>query len=217
MGVIVFGCGSHARVILQILLESGKYSVSGVISNRLKPGELVGGVPVLGTDKEFFEGKIACHKGIIGLGDNGTRKKLAEEIISHSPGFEFINSIHPHSSICSTAKIGIGTVVCAGSVIGAHSIVGNHCIINTSASVDHDNVIGNYASVMPGATTGGNVKIGDLSAICLGASVIHEITIGTNTVVGAGSVVVRDIKPNVLAMGVPATERSKREVGDKFL
>lgn len=106
--------------------------------------------------------------------------------------------------IGSEVEIGIGTTVMAGVVINSSTKIGKGCIVNTSSSLDHDNVIEDYVHISPGAKLAGTVKIGKGSWIGIGSVVSNNVNICSECKVGAGAVVVKDITEPGTYVGVPA-------------
>ena len=76
--------------------------------------------------------------------------------------------------------------------------------MNTSCSIDHDNVVGDFVSVASAAHTAGNVTIEDDAFIGLGALISNRVTVGARATVGAGAVVLRDVAAGVTVVGNPA-------------
>lgn len=101
-------------------------------------------------------------------------------------------------------RIGVGTAIMAGVVVNSATKIGKGCIINTSSSVDHDNLIADYVHISPGARTGGTVKIGKGSWIGLGSIIINNLEIMDRSIIGAGSLVIQDIMKSATYFGVPA-------------
>ena len=91
----------------------------------------------------------------------------------------------------------------AGVVINSSSRIGKGCIINTSSSLDHDNVIENYVHISPGVNMAGTVKVGKGSWIGIGSVVSNNVNICSDCKVGAGAVVVKDITEPGTYVGVP--------------
>jgi len=188
--ITIYGAGGHAKVIFDILKSNG-IVVSEIIDDN--------------QDVESLMGIPVAHAGIhspvvIGIGNNRTRKAIAEKINSDT----FSPFIGDKSAIISDcASIEKGTVVMQGSIIQSSTKIGKHCIINTGASVDHDCLIHDYVHIAPRTTLCGNVQIGEGSLIGAGTIVIPNVRIGKWSVIGAGSVVTRDIPDNVIAYGSP--------------
>ena len=203
--VVVFGAGGHAKVIVDILEQMGKFRIAALVAPN-GAGTKVMGYPVVAAIPK------GVKAGVIGIGDNFRRSQVAEEI----PGFRFVAAVHPSAILGRGVEIGAGTVVMAGAVINPETKIGKHCIVNTRASIDHDCTLGDFASVGPGSTLGGKVKLGSFTAFGLGANCIHEITIGEHSVIGAGAAVVENIPALSVAYGNPCKVARKRNPGDPY-
>lgn len=180
-------------------------------------GSLFYGYTILGDEAWLSEHAEHVNSGIVAIGDNWKRSKVAAAIRSIHPHFRFATAIHPSASLAKGAVVGDGTVVMAGSIIGSDTITGEHCVLYSHASIDHDCSAGSFVTFAPKAVTGGNVKIGDYSVISLGAAVIHGLTIGEHTVIGAGSTVLSSIPSHVVTYGTPAKVIRNREIGESYL
>ena len=86
-----------------------------------------------------------------------------------------------------------------GIVISGFSSFGDNCRIRTGVVVGLARVEDPCAPVI-----GNNVDIG------AGAKVLGRIIIGDNVLIGANSVVVSDVPSNSIAVGVPASIRSRK-------
>ncbi len=103
-------------------------------------------------------------------------------------------------------KIGDYCLICPGVRIGAATeiTIGNSCMMAQSAYITDSDWHGIYdRSLSIGQSA--PVKIGN--NVWLGDSVIvgKGVHIGDNSIIGAGSIVVKDIPPDVIAAGNPAT------------
>ena len=217
--IVIIGSSGHAKVIIDIVQQEGKFNVAGLLDRFRNVGEKTLGYPVLGKEEDLPE-LIKTHtlKGaIVAIGDNFVRSKVAARIKEISPDLPFVSAVHPKASIAMEVSIGEGTVVMAGVSINPCSSVGRFCILNTNSSLDHDSILEDFASLAPGAATGGNCRIGQYSAVSIGAVLIHGIHVGEHTVIGAGSLVMKSIDSFVVAYGTPARAIRNREQGDKYL
>ena len=186
----LYGASGHGKVIKEILESQGRI-VDGFVDDNPDVNTLAG-LPVLHS----MDG---VDEVILSIGDNKTRKLVAEKItcMIGKP------AVHARAFISSTASMGEGSVVMAGAIVNADSSIGKHSIINTDASIDHECRIGDYVHISPHATLCGNVTVGEGSWVCAGSTVIPGIKIGKWCQIGAGSVVVRDIPDGCLAYGNP--------------
>ena len=217
--VLLIGASEHAKVVMDVIEKEGKYEIYGLIDSYKPAGNDVFGYKILGAEDTlvdlFMAGEVTG--GIITIGDNWMRHKMAEKIKPILPGFNFITAVHPTASIARGVTIGAGSVLMAGVIVNSDSKIGEFCILNTRSSLDHDCVMGDFSSLAPGVITGGKVSIGAFSAISLNASIIHGVSIGEQTVLGAGAVALKDIPAYCVAYGAPAKVIRKREAGEKYL
>jgi sugar O-acyltransferase (sialic acid O-acetyltransferase NeuD family) len=217
--ILIFGASGHGSVVLDCLERNKEYRVVGFVDSYIEKGTKKFGYEVLGTEKELphiFE-KSKIYGGVIAIGDNWTRRQMAERISRVVPNFMFVSVIHPSATIGRGVKIGQGSVVMPGAIVNANARIADHCILNTRASLGHDRVMENYSSLAPGVCTGGNIHLGRGSAISLGSKVIENVRIGSESIIGAGSLVLRNIPELVLAFGNPAEIIRSRMEGEPYL
>lgn len=189
----LYGASGHAKVIIDILRDAA-IPVAGVFDDNPTIRE-VSGIPAMGP----YAGQALEAPLLISIGDNGIRRRIAQNI-----QVDFGTAIHPSAIVSSSATVQDGTVVMQGAIIQASANIGKHVIVNTGASIDHDCQIGDYAHISPGAVLSGNVQIGEGTHIGAGAVVIPNLKIGRWCKIGAGAVVIRDIPDGVTAVGNPA-------------
>ncbi|MFZ7125868.1 MAG: acyltransferase [Desulfobacterales bacterium] len=114
-------------------------------------------------------------------------------------------SVWPEGPGRGSIRIGDFCLVCPGvRVSSAVEIrIGSSCMLASGVYITDADWHGLYDRVSLGRTApvviADNVWLGDGVMVCKG------VTIGENSVVGAGSVVVRDIPPNTVAAGNPAS------------
>lgn len=217
--IVIVGSSGHAKVIIDIVLQEGKYKIVGLLDRFRTVGEKTLGYAVLGTENEL-PALVKAHdlKGaIVAIGDNFIRSQVASRIKEICPDLPFVCALHPKAAIATDVSIGAGTVVMAGAVINPCSSVGRFCILNTQCSLDHDSVLEDFSSLAPGAVTGGNCQLGQYAAISAGAVLIHGIHVGEHSVIGAGSTVMNSIEAFVVAYGTPAKTIRHRKQGDSYL
>jgi sugar O-acyltransferase (sialic acid O-acetyltransferase NeuD family) len=191
----LYGASGHCKVIIDIIKSSTEMIVEGVFDDNKRDNTILD-IPVI-EFSNFKQKKI--EELIISVGNNATRKKLAEAIQTN-----YISVIHKSAVISKYAIINDGTVVMANAVVNAASIIGKHCIINSCAVVEHDCELSNYVHIAPNTALAGNVKVGEGSQIGIGATVIQGVTIGKWVTIGAGSVVIEDVPDFAVVVGNPA-------------
>lgn len=204
--VIIIGASGHAKVIADIVLLRGHKLIGFLDDNA---SDQVFGYPVLGRITDAMQYTGGCSF-IIGIGNNQTRKKIAETY-----KMNWYTAIHPTAVIARDVSIGEGSAVMAGAVINPSVAIGIHCIINTAAVIEHDNNIKDFAHISPHATLCGTVSIGELTHIGAGATVRNNISVCGGCVIGAGAVAARNITVPGTYAGVPAKKIDEANVNDR--
>lgn len=217
--IIVIGSSGHARVVIDIIEEEGKYNIVGLCDRFRGIGEDTEGYLILGKEEDlpYLIQEHKVHGIIVAIGDNFVREKVSNKIKDICPEIQFISAVHPKTAIAKNVEIGEGTVIVAGVVANSKAKIGKACIINTSASIGHDVTVENYASVGPGARIAGGCRIGEGTAVGIGSVVREKINIGAGTIIGASSTIIKDIKDRQVAYGSPAKIIRERKEGEPYL
>ena len=217
--IVLFGASDQCRHTIDIIEQEGMYTIAGILDMGKEPGTLIDGYPVLGYLDVLADciSRFQLVGGIIAIGDNFIRRKVAHEIIDVVPDFSFITTIHPSAIIGKQVLIGPGCTIMEGVIINNNCTIGAHCNLWTRTSLDHDSTIHDYSSFSPGVVTGGRVTIGECTVIGISASILHYRTIGDHCVIGGGSLVNKNIPDYSLAWGVPARVIRERTAGEKYL
>ena len=189
--IILIGAGGHARVIADMVKKSGD-NVKGFLDDDLSKDGVIGKISDCTKFSDCFF--------VIAIGNNETRKKIAEEY----PDLKYRTVIHPRAVISEQVEIGVGSVIMANAVINTNSKIGAHCIINTGSVVEHDNTISDFVHISPGATLCGGTSVGELAQIGAGAVTRPGIFVCDNSVVGVAAAVTEDITVPGVYAGVPA-------------
>tara|TARA_R110002051_G_scaffold138268_1_gene211012 strand:- start:12337 stop:13038 length:702 start_codon:yes stop_codon:yes gene_type:complete len=217
--ILVFGASGHAKVVIDIIERQNEYTIFGLIDSfKLIESELYD-YKVLGTEYEIASivEENDIYGCIVAIGDNYTRKIIADKLEALCPKIVFINAIHPNAYIGKNVILGRGNVIMPGVIVNSDTSIGDFCIINTNASVGHDSDLKNFTSISPGVKVGGNLSLGFCSSISIGAIILENISIGIYTIIGAGSVVTKNIPSFVIAYGNPAKIIRDRKENEKYL
>lgn len=197
--LIIIGASGHGKVVADIAMKMNKWKKIVFIDDNESVKTCMG-LEVIGKTADAFKYKEEADF-FVAIGDNPIREKIQEKLIDE--GLSIVSLIHPNAVIGTDVQIGTGSVVMAGVVINGSSRIGKGCIINTSCSLDHDNLIEDYVHVSPGANLAGTVKVGKGSWLGIGSVVSNNVNICSECKLGAGAVVVRDITEPGTYVGVP--------------
>ncbi len=201
MEIYLYGCGGHAKVILDILLKQQRTVIAFVDDNPHAGIEQIHGVPVY-LASELLPTISPNSQWIVCIGNNHIRQNIAQKL--KAQGFSFTTAIHPSAKIALGVDIRPGTVIMANAAINTDTKIGHHAIINTGATIDHDCIIGDYCHIGPGCSLCGQVKLQNNVFLGVGSSVCPSVEIGEHTTCGAGSVIVQSLPSHCLAYGCPA-------------
>ena len=197
--LIIIGASGHGKVVADNAIKMNKWqSIAFLDDDQTIKTSM--GLEVIGTTADAFTYKDEADF-FVAIGSNATREKIQEKLIAE--GLNVVSLIHPSAVIGTDVEVGIGAAVMAGVVVNSSSRIGKGCIINTSASLDHDNVIEDYVHISPGVNIAGTVKVGKGSWIGIGSVVSNNVNICSGCKVGAGAVVVKDITEPGTYVGVP--------------
>lgn len=109
--------------------------------------------------------------------------------------------------------------------VGDNVYIGQNCYLDGDITIGNNTMLASYVSIVGGdhrfdvpevpiRDTGrehwNKTIIGENTWIGHGAIIMNGVTIGNGSVIGAGSIVTKDIPPNSIAFGSPATVRRSR-------
>jgi len=197
--LLIIGASGHGKVVADIAIKINKWqSIAFLDDDEFIKTSM--GLEVTGKTADAFIYKDEADF-FVAIGSNATREKIQEKLTNE--GLNVVSLIHPSVVIGTDVEIGIGSVVMAGVVVNSSTRIGKGCIINTSSSLDHDNVIEDYVHISPGVRTAGSVEIGKRTWLGIGSVVSNSVIICSSCKVGAGAVVVKDITEPGTYVGVP--------------
>lgn len=188
--IAIYGASGHGGMILEILEKENADVI--FFDDDISKNSYLDHKVIHELDESF--------KYVIGIGDNGIRKKVA----SKNSDLQFTSAISQDAILSKLVDFAEGVVVFPGAVVNHSVFIGAHSIINTKASVDHDCKLGSFVHVAPGATICGGVIIGNGTFVGAGATILPNLEIGDNVVIGAGAVVTNDIASKTKVVGIPA-------------
>lgn len=206
--LLILGAGGHGMVVADIARALGFERIC-FLDDRWPGLSHVLKWPVVGKFKDLQAVVQPSDQVFAAVGDNAARLALHRGLITQGLNIPVLK--HPTSVVSDDTQLGPGSVVMPLVAINLSAVIGEAVILNTSCSVDHDNIIEDGVHISPGVHLAGNVSVGSCSWIGIGSSIREGITIGPDCMIGAGSVVVRDVPPASKVAGNPARAMEKRE------
>lgn len=197
--LLIIGASGHGKVVADIAMKMNRWHSIAFLDDDESIKTSMG-IEVVDKASETIK-YLKDFDIFVGIGSNEIREKILKKLELF--GASIPTLIHPNAVIGEQVRVGIGTVIMAGVVINSCTEIGKGCIINTSATIDHDNLIEDYVHISPGVHFAGTVKVGKGSWLGIGSSVSNNINITAGCIVGAGAVVVRDITEAGVYIGVP--------------
>ena len=211
MEIVVLGCGSQARYVIDNLVSRGLPAPIALVD--IEDGRMVGasinGVPVRWSLADMARHLRPDRCGfVVAHGENQRKLDIVERFASR--GFTFHAALHASASISPSARIGSGAIVNAGAVILPNATVHEHAIVHSGCVIEHDCSIGRAANIASGATLAGRVEVGMAAYLYTGCRIAPGVKIGAHAVIGAGAVVLSSIPDRAVAFGVPARQQQSR-------
>lgn len=184
--VIIIGAGGHAMVVADVVRSAGDIVVGFFDDSKAKGSDYYG-ASVLGSIEDCAKYKDE-YEAIIAIGNNETRKEIAEKY-----SLNWYTAIHKSAVVSPSASLGCGTVVMPLAIVNANASVGLHAIVNSGAIVEHDCKIGSYTQLASGSVLCGGSLVGENVLIGAGATVTVGARVADNERVEPNGVVYKDI------------------------
>jgi sugar O-acyltransferase (sialic acid O-acetyltransferase NeuD family) len=195
--IILIGGGGHCRSCIDVIEQTERFQIVGIVDVLEKIGQEVLGYPVIGTDDDLPDLVHKGHEFLIALGQlKSPESRMRLFGLLEDVGAEMATVVSPYAYLSRHASIGKGTIVMHHAVVNAGARVGENCIVNTRAVVEHDADISDHCHISTGALINGGVCIG--SGVFFGSCAVAReyITIGDGSFVGANHVVAENLPLN---------------------
>lgn len=187
------GAGGHARACIDVIEQTARFPVVGLVGLPDQVGTRVLGYPVLGTDVDLVALHASYAYALVVVGQiKSPEPRIGLFDLLQTYGYKLPVIVSPHAHVSRHATVGGGTIVMHGAVINASAIVGCNCIINSQALVEHDTVIGDHCHVATAAAINSGVRVAAGSFVGSNSCVRQGIQIGERCVIGMGQRVLAD-------------------------
>ena len=121
---------------------------------------------------------------------NGTprhRQRIAARLAAN--GASFFTYVHSSCYVASTARLGVGVVVCPQAILNHGCRVDDFAVLNVFASAGHGCRIGAYTVLSPYAAVNGDGAVGECGFLGTRATVYPKVTLGRDCTVDTHSFV----------------------------
>ena len=203
---IIIGAGRHAAETYYLLEDLDLHEdVIAFATDDASPGHKFMGIQVWAISEvlKTYSNREDKPSVIIAVGATEPNKRLAG--IFRQAAFPFFNAISKNIPLPRQQFIGEGVTIAQGVILTCNVSVGNHVIINIGCTISHDCVLGNHVNLSPGCHLAGNVQIEEDVFVGTGVVFIPKVRVGKGSIIAAGACVTKDVPPNVMVAGVPAT------------
>ena len=204
--IILIGGGGHCKSCIDVIGETEKFQIAGIVDVHEKLHEKVLGYEVIASDEDIPSLAKEYENFLITIGQikSSDRRIQLYEIIKKT-GSCLPVIISPYAYVSRHAKIEEGTIVMHNAVINIEAKVGKNCIVNTKALIEHDASIGDHCHISTGVVINGGVQIGNKTFIGSNAVTREYIEIGANCVIGTGAKILKSIDSNSIIKTIPNT------------
>ena len=186
--IILIGGGGHCHSVIDVIEQTNKYEIIGIIDTKENIGKKVLNYEVIACDddlKTIFE---TCKNAIITVGQiesNKIRVKIYNKL--KQIGFNLPVIISPIAYVSKHASLEEGTIIMHHALINANVKIGKNCIINTKALIEHDCVVEDNCHISTASVINGGVIVKENSFF--GSNATSKQSIEISGFIKAGSLV----------------------------
>lgn len=200
--IAIIGAGDMGQQIAHMGLING-YNIVGYFDDYHNIGNVIAGLPVLGSIEDIITKKDKFDSIVIGIGYKhfNVRKQLYEWLVAENIYRQ--NIIDKRAIVDETAEVGDGSIVMSNVILDKGVRIGANVFVNIGSTIAHDSFIGNHSFVAPRVAIAGFTRIGECNFLGINSTVIDNITTADNVFIGGGGVVIKSIEEEGLYVGVP--------------
>jgi sugar O-acyltransferase (sialic acid O-acetyltransferase NeuD family) len=191
--ILLVGAGGHARACIDVIEQSGIFSVFGLTGLAEQVGSSILGYRVLGTDADLASLRSQVGHALVVVGQIKTpQARIALFDMLEKQKFVMPAVVSARAYVSPHAVVGAGSIVMHGAVVNAGARVGRNCILNSQSLVEHDAVVEDHCHISTGALINGGAQIGTGTFVGSGSMVREAIRIGERCVIGMGQRILSD-------------------------
>lgn len=186
--IILIGGGGHCHSVIDVIEQTNKYEIIGIIDTKENIGKKVLDYKVIACDDDLETIFETCKNAIITVGQiesNKTRVKIYNKL--KQIGFNLPVIISPIAYVSKHSVIDEGTVIMHHVLINANVKIGKNCIINTKVLIEHDCIVEDNCHISTASVINGGVIVKENSFF--GSNATSKQGIEIDGFIKAGSLV----------------------------
>lgn len=192
--IILVGGGGHCVSSIDVIEQTNKYEIIGIVDLPEKIGQKVLNYEIIGTDSDIPKLRSNCKNFHISAGQiksTELRIRLFNTIKDVKGNLPII--ISPYAYVSKYSIIEEGSIIMHNALVNAAAKIGKCAIVNTKALIEHEVEIGNFCHISTAAIINGQCKIGSESFIGSNSIIINNIDIPAKSIIAAGTRVFKTI------------------------
>lgn len=186
--IILIGGGGHCHSVIDVIEQTNKYEIIGIIDTKENIGKKVLNYEVISCDDDLETIFQTCKNAIITVGQiesNKIRVKIYNKL--KQIGFNLPVIISPIAYVSKHSFIDEGTIIMHHALINANVKIGKNCIINTKALIEHDCIVEDNCHISTASVLNGGVIVKENSFF--GSNATSKQSIEIEGFIKAGSLV----------------------------
>lgn len=206
--LVLFGAGSLAKVLIDLLRDDEQYDVIAVIvdDHYINSTAInLKGVPIVGLSEALLNQELLDCEMLMTVGYASMRKRQESFEKLKKCGFRMHSFISKDATVASSAVVGEGCIIFPNVVIEPDCILGCNNIIWSNATVCHDSIIDSHNFIAAGVVIGGEVNIGSLCFFGFSSVIIQQTKVADETLLAANSLLIDSSQKATAYKGSPAT------------
>lgn len=158
--LILVGGGGHCKSCIDVIEQTGKYEIVGILDKIELRNQKVLGYEIIGSDDDMEKYAQEGCSFLITVGQirsSSIRKMLFSKLEACQANLATV--ISPFAIVSRHAEIGKGTIVMHHALVNADALIGENSIINSKALIEHDVTIEDHCHISTAAVVNGGSVI----------------------------------------------------------